>query len=415
MRPIKTILRLFPIALVCLVASSIGLALVARFERTVEAQGEVRVHRYQIVRPEVSGRVSAVEVAPGDFVEPGQILLQLTDLDLEAEVETLTQSLQATRLQGERLTAEIERRRNYSNPLETSRSRAAVERSSLDGSLAESKAREVKIRLAAIHERLGQAEELFTYGLESQRGLAVIRRDAEAEEERLNQAHLDLKAARRRIPEMDRELRLLGTEHERILAELEGQAQLLEAEGELLGHRLQRLEVRRQRLTVRAEMVGVVTGSTSEDLLGRHLVPGEEIFHILDPTSINFVSWVTEESLVRVRPGQKALVELVGLPANRFRSFEGVVQRIGDPGIGPQGSSDTVFDVEITLSQPWLALAEGPFYLRGGMKGTAEIAFQYDVAPWQIFLELISGRPQLPEPGSQPEAEVTFSSRPKGS
>lgn len=412
MRRIRTLMRLFPMALLALVGCAFALALVTRIERTIKARGEVRVHRYQIVRPQVSGRVSAVETVPGERVEVGQLLLQLSDPELEAEIDTVRQNLVAARSEADRLRADIERRHNYSNPLETARGRAAIERQRLEASSAESRVREAKIRLAAVQERLGQAEELFGHGLESRRGLAEVRRDAEAQEERLIQARLDLETAQRMAPDMEQEVRLLTAEQQRILAQLDGQAQLLERDAEILAARQQRLDAQRQRLAVRAQMAGVVTGKAPEELLGRHLVPGEEVFQILDPTSIHFVSWVGEESLVQVRPGQKVLVELVGLPVQRFGAFEGTVQRVGDPqndiqATAQRSPTDTLFDVEIGLRQPWLELDEGPFYLRGGMQGTAEIAFQYDVAPWRILFDLISGKPQLPEPITPPATEAS--------
>lgn len=399
MRGLRIVLRFFPLAVAFLLLLVLGLASAGRIERTVEARGEVRVGSYQVVRPGVAGFVRDIKVESGDRVKVGDPLVRLEDplfaselatgqrrvIELEAE---LARSLRASRLG--------EQRRD---PLELERGEDEVERSRLEAERVASLRREAELSVEATRQELQQVRRLGEEGLVSQQELRESEQELLMAQERLAQRRIEERRAERAIPGSRRSLELLRVGQEEKRFDLGTRIARLEAELGLWRRELERLEAMRQLQTLRATLDGVVIGEPTNDLLGKHVAPGEELFQVIDPRSIFFVSRVPEEAMVRVRPGQPALVELVGLPKNRFEAFTGRVERVGQL---PVVEAETVpgYPVEIQIGKPWVGLDEGPFFLRGGMRGTAQIAYRSNVPMLRVFYDFLTGKPQVPDGGS---------------
>jgi len=55
------------------------------------------------------------------------------------------------------------------------------------------------------------------------------------------------------------------------------------------------------------------------------------------------------------------------------------------------------YAVQIRLAKPWIALEAGRFYLRGGMRGTARIAYRQDQPLLGALYDFLTGAPPVPQ------------------
>lgn len=400
MKAIRIGLRTFPVAVALLLLIILALAMVGRIERTVEAQGEVQVRSYQVVRPLVPGFVREILVEPGDQVVAGDVLVRLEEPEFQRELATARQRLTEVLTELEQSREESRRLHEYTYPLERARQRDEIVRSELDAQLMESRRKEAELSLEAMHQKLERAQELSRHELISRQALRESEQQILAAEEQLVQRRIEERQARHEPPGKERALALLSAEQERDRRALESKILQLEAELELWQGELKRLEKLEQFHTLKATLDGVVIGEPNNDLLDRYLGAGEELFQVIDPESIHFVSRVPEEAIVRVRSGQDARIELVSLPKNRFESFAGRVDKVDQLPV-PDAEAIPGYAVEIHIDKPWISLGEGPFFLVGGMRGTAQIAYRRNVPMLEVLYEFLAGTPQVPESGDE--------------
>jgi multidrug resistance efflux pump len=396
MKTIRWILRLLPAGVACVLLLVLALVFFCRIERTVEARGEIRVRHYSVVRPQVAGLVVQVKAEPGDLVKRGQALIQLQDNDLQRELISARQRLAEARSRLHKLLLEQQIRSEAIHPLEIERQRFEIDRSSIEAALSASKVVEMEIELDAARQRHLQAAELARSGLISQRDLQQARQAELSAEQRLRQGRLQQRIVQSRRPFLDNELRLLQSEQRRSLGELEASLRECEAELGEWTEQWRQLERLKGLHTLRASMDGVVIGSSTNELLGQHVQAGQELFSVIDVSSIFFVTHVPEQALVRVRSGQPAYVEIAGLPKNQFKLFPGRVGKVSqEPELDPEGKVP-FYPVQIQMSNPWIALEEGRFYLRSGMRGSAKIAYRRNVPVLEAIYEFLIGKPQIP-------------------
>src|SRR5262245_6706512 len=147
MKMIHQAIRLLPAGLGSILVAAALFLLLGRVERTVEAGGEVRVERYEVVRPQVAGLVSGVFVEPGETVARGQVLLELKDYASQRDLITIRQSLNEARASLDK--ARVERRLlgEGVQPLEVRKQAAALGQNSLETALSASKAKAAEIQL----------------------------------------------------------------------------------------------------------------------------------------------------------------------------------------------------------------------------------------------------------------------------
>jgi len=84
----------------------------APFEEAVELTGELRALAQVAVAPKISGRLSEVLVDNGDFVQKGQVLARIDDLELEQQVSRAQASLRVTEARLKQDKANLENLRN---------------------------------------------------------------------------------------------------------------------------------------------------------------------------------------------------------------------------------------------------------------------------------------------------------------
>ena len=107
-------------------------------------------------------------------------------------------------------------------------------------------------------------------------------------------------------------------------------------------------------------------------LLHRKVTTGDEILTIMDPQSISFIALVPEEAIVKIRPGQPALVELKALPRRKFGLFKGTVEEIAQAPEEGRGDPQVVYPVRIRLNRPWVQRDRQRMYFSSGMQGYAQ-------------------------------------------
>ncbi len=406
MKMIRWILRLVPLGVGLLLLLTFVFVGFGRVERTVDSEGEVRVKKYVVARPQVSGLVSLVKVESGDEVERGQVLVQLQDHELQQELLLVRQSRQEAESKLDKLLAEFLLRQQEIHPLELRQGRYEVERGALEAALGSSRVTEAQIELEASKERHREAAELADLGLLSQRDLKEAWQAQLAAEQRLIQSRLQEQLVAGRRPALTNDLELLESEHRRLLGSLDAEVRDLRAQVAHWAERRRQLDELQGLHTVRATMEGVVIGSPVNELLGQYVQAGEALFNIIDVSSIFFVTHVPEQALVQVRPGQLANVEIDGLPKRKFKIFSGRVDKIVAHDLGPIRAQELpLYPVHIQLQSPWLGLEEGRFYLRSGMRGTAKIAYRRNMPMLEVLYDFLVGNPQVPVQEAEPQTK----------
>lgn len=391
MKTVRFVLRLLPIAVGLLLTGSLLFILLGRIERTVEGEGEVRIERYQVVRPQVSGLVVRVFVEPGDRVDTGEPLLQLEDHDFQRNLISVRQSLNETRSRLQKLRVEHQLLIHDLHPLEVRRQSSDLGRTSLEAELSESRVAEAEIQLRSMEERRTKAQKLADLGLLSEQDLQEARQAALLAEQKLAQSRLEERLARGRLPDAGHDLELLRGEQRRQIGTLEAEILELEYQAEQWRAQLAQLETLMSLHTIRSSIPGIVTGSPTNDLMGRYVKTGEDLLNVIDDRSISFVTRIPEQEIVRVRPGQAAYVEIAGLPKQRFDVFRGSVGTVSQAPEFQEDRSRTLYPVQIALKTPWIPLDEGRFYLRSGMQGVARIAYRRNMPVIDAIYEILVG------------------------
>lgn len=400
MKMVHRALRILPVGVGLVLAIAALFLLLGRVERTVEAGGEVRVERYQVVRPEVAGLVSGVFVEPGQTVARGQVLLELRDHESQREWLILQQSLNAARARLEKTRVERRLLGEDVQPLEIRKQAAELGQSSIEAALSASRVRQAEIQLQGAQDRLAKTRKLAELGLLSHQDLEQAVREEQLEQQRLAQSRLEERLTRLRRPALDNDLELLKREQNRKLSALDADIRSFEEEVTEWTAQLRELEKLMRLRTIRAEMDGVVTGAPMRSLLGRSVQAGDDLFNVIDVTSISFVTRVPEQAIVRVRAGQTAYVEISGLPKQRFDIFQGEVGTVYQEPDTKPGEGPILYPVRIRLETPWIVLTEGRrFYLRSGMQGIAKIAYRRNVPLLDAVLDALVGRSEVSPSG----------------
>ena len=326
-----------------------------RIDRVVVAKGRLAGGSIP-VRVAVPGRITSVPVAAGETVEAGQPLVQLETEVLEAETDRLTVRLETMQ---EQLAAQHDERRRLVaevHPREGEQAERAAERARLELALAEVK-----------------AQTMASLGAE---GLAGRLEVEEAELVR-QLAAMTLKEAESSVP-------LLATRQETELAEIAMAVGSLEG---AIAEESTRLREARRLLgnyTVIADTAGVVVGNDLQELPGRQIDAGEELFRLAVTTAERFEGTLSDSGRALARQGLAVKIRIVGYPWLIHGTLAGRVEHVSD-----RRETSGGFPVTISLDR---AAAPGDLY--EGMRGEARIIIEQKVSLGRLLLERIT------EPGS---------------
>ena len=390
MRMIRIAVRGLPVVILLLITTALALLGLGRADRTVEAQGEVRIRQYQVLRSQVPGLVSTVLVSPGERVPAGAELIRIQTPEIDQRQGTLRQQIRETQ---SRLAALRERRTRLAreiHPLQLAPREAELARSRLEAELQATAVREAEILLQAAKSRLEQVEDLAEAGLVSAQELQAARFAHLEVEQRYRRVLLEGELEQQRRGERRQELELLRQEQALALASLAAEIQEAALQGDRQQAELAALDNLVALRRIRAPVDGIVIGVPGNELLGRAVQPGDELLTIIDVESVYFVARVSDQALVHVRDGQHSRVEIVGLPRQRYRLFHGFVETVTQDPILDETQGGNRYAVEIRLENPAVLLDDGRFVLRSGMRGRAWIAFQQEVPLYRVLIDFLA-------------------------
>lgn len=411
MRLVVRSLRGISMTVIMLLLAGITLLVVGRMERTVEARGEVRIERFQVVRPQVSGMIARVFAQPGDHVRPGQVLLQLEDHELRSDLASIRDEIDQSESGLKNLLLEREIFVRSIHPHEAEEQLAAIREGSLETDLRDSRAKELEIQRQAAEARLRRSTELERLGLLSKDKLQEAVHEALAAAERHQQSLIERKLGENRLSSLHNRRELVRSQQTQALQKLGAEIQDLRKDIHGLMTRRSQLQALAERHVLRAGIAGVVVAPTPNELLGRRVAAGDPLLNVADTKSIVFVGQVPEEAIFRVRSGQSAYVEIAGLPKDRFDVFSGQVRTVApEPAQSSAEPARAFYPVRIWLQEPWIHAEEGRFYLRTGMQGKARIAYRRDVPMLEVIYDVLVGRrpERMDQTKSPPIARATM-------
>ena len=326
-----------------------------RIDRVVVAEGRLAGGSIP-VRGAVPGRITSVPVAAGEAVEIGQPLVRLETEVLEAETDRLTVRIETMQ---EQLAAQNEERQRLAveiHPREGEQAERAAERARLELALAE-----VKARTMASLGAEGLAGRLEVEEAELVRQLAAM----------------TLKEAESAVP-------LLATRQQTELAEIA--ITIGSLEGAIAEENTRLREARRMmgNYTIVADAAGVVVGNDLQELPGRQITAGEELFRLAVTTADRFEGTLSDSGRALARTGLAVKIRIEGYPWMIYGSLAGHVEHVSDRR-EPSGG----FPVTIAIDR---ATAPGELY--EGMRGEARVIIKQKVSLGRLLLERIT------EPGS---------------
>lgn len=391
MRKFRSYLWLVSVSLLLFLVSAFAALLLIKVERVVEAPGEVRIGSYQIVRPRVAGIIGEVQVGPGVIVTSGQTLCTLIDYEFEKQQLTVLQQLTEATSRKKALTNQHRQLASQIHPLERSRQakRLAGDRLERDG--AGFRTREAAVEFQRAEEKLQRMRELGEAGLASEQAINEAQFDREQAELRLEQSKIDERFSEDKSDESGDDYRLLEAGHDRDLASVSTELEQLEILLEQLTAQKEQLDRLSSFYELRAEIDGLVLGARPQDLKGRKVQAGEDIFSIVDTASVHFVANVPDAAIVKIRPGQPVNIELTGLPTRDFDIFRGEISQVSQEPQLTQSTEEILYPVEIRMADPFVLWEGNRFYLRTGMRGIAKISYRSDVRLLRLIYELLIG------------------------
>jgi HlyD family secretion protein len=261
--------------------------------RQVRGLGTLVPENIRWVAARTQARVDRIILRPGAIVEPGSVILEMTNPDVEQAAETARSSLQAAEAQLANLRVQLQ------SQLLQAESNAAAAKAAYEQS-----------RLRAKVNR-----ELFADGLVSSLELQLSEVTAEEADTRHQIEQKRFTFAQESI---EPQLAVQRAE----VARLRAQARLRQAEAEAL--------------TVRAGMSGVLSALPVE--VGAQIQPGQNVARVADPTELKAEIRIAETQAKDIMLGQLASID------TRNGVVEGNVSRI-DPAV----QNGTVL-VDVTLT-----------------------------------------------------------------
>jgi membrane fusion protein (multidrug efflux system) len=312
------------------------------------------------VEAPVAGRVVATQLALGEEVQGGEVLVEL-----DATAQQLQMEEEQARLRA--LSPQIEVLRTAITAEEQGlREARHAARAALDE--ARARHREAEVAARAAEEEAELFARLQARGLPAQ--LDLLRAKAEAQKRRAAVDMLRLAVSRlegeHRTLESDRQARLEWLRRE--VTRLAGDVTTAAATVERLGH-----EIERRR--VRAPMAGRL-GEVAELRVGSFVREGDRLAAVVPLGDLQVVAVFTPPSaLGRIQPGQPARLRLEGFPWTQYGSLAATVRRVASEvrdgrvrvelGVDPDGAP--------------------PIPLQHGLPGTAEVQVER-VAPATLVL-----------------------------
>ncbi|HUO53360.1 MAG TPA: HlyD family secretion protein, partial [Rhodoblastus sp.] len=286
--------RIKPVGLLVLAALALGGVYYWVHGRNIESTDDAFIEgRAVIISPRVGGEVVALDIADNQFVRQGQVLLKLDPRQYRYERELAEGALATAQAQ---LAA-----RQYA---------FQVAQKNFPALLAQAQA-----QLASAKASLGKAQADY----DRQRSLSKIAtsaQDVDAAKAALEQAKAQVALAEAQVLQASPVPQRVG-EVETAIGQLQGQIEQARA-------RLDQADLNLGWTEIKAPQDGWITKRNVE--IGNTVAPGQQLFAI-----VGTERWVTanfkENQLSRMRPGQKARIEVDAYPGLRLEGHVDSIQQ----------------------------------------------------------------------------------------
>jgi len=294
---------------------------------------------------QVGGRVSRVLVDEGQGVRSGQVLATLEPDDLSARRDRAAADLRRSEATLARLEAELSVSRKVL-PAEVQRAEAAVEALSANLRALEAGYRSQEVERARLaveaaaanlelaRKEKGRYDALYSKKAvpESARDAANLQFETSVKEHRRAQESLalaeegfrveEIDAARSRLAEGRAMVQLARSNLEKIQV-LEKEITAAEAQVESAAVALRLAEIQLNYSKLAAPFDGILISRNTES--GEVVSPGQEVLSVADLSRMDLKVFVGETEIGKIRPGQKADVQIDSFPG---RTFSGTVSYI---------------------------------------------------------------------------------------
>jgi multidrug efflux pump subunit AcrA (membrane-fusion protein) len=278
---------------------------------TLTVTGEVRADTSVDVSPPVSARITRIAVDEGDLIAPGQVLVELDDAPLRAELAAASERL-------------AQEQAAYANVIQGTRPEEIT--------LWEARAREAAHRERQAQSSLAQARAKSIQATSHAQRFSELHRQEFLSAEEAQEAQVQADVARREVARAQAELSAARTQREQIAAQL-AQARHGPTRPEIdraaAAERAARASVQQVRkqldnYRVVSELRGIVTQRLQDP--GDLATPSQPVLRVIDPATLEIIGLVEENDLSRVQTGEPVYVSLDALPEV---PLEGRVTRIG--------------------------------------------------------------------------------------
>lgn len=357
--------------------------------KSISAQGEVKIRQYQLLRPTAGGIVSRVLVRAGDYVHADQPLVQLDDRQLDREIAAVQHDLGEANSSLQYLRQLRGFLHKNIHPVELGKQNTDIDKTKLEAGRREARVNEMTQSYEALRSRYARFTELQKTGLISEMEVEQSQYAALEADARLRQSRLEEQEGKTELDAARINLNLIQVQQRQGLDELDSKSSQLQRRISELQAQMERLQAQHRMQMLYATMDGVIVGLKGNDLVGRRVEMGETILTIINDKAIAFDAHVPEESLVRLRAGQRVNIEVLGLPKRQFEVFQGQVELISQEPETNNPEGRTLYPVQINLERPWVTDDDGRFYLRDGMRGKAKIIYRRRVSLGRAVFDVL--------------------------
>lgn len=407
--------RVTAMTLAAFVIIAVAWSIIGSMDIVAVAPGKViPTTAVQVVQPKETAEVKYIHVREGQFVQEGDLLIELDPTSTQADAGRLTQDWVAARIEAARLRALVDDTPAENLPevegatpsdIQLNRTYLISERqahlstlAALDNELDQRRAEE-RSTLAQI-QRLEQIMPIAQERADSKRDLlergVTPRVEFLDRQEELIDYQQQLVIAESRLDEVRAAIKALGSERDRtdatfrrdILARLTAAEQRAAS----LSQEVIKAQDRDRLMTLRAPVSGTVQ-QLQIHTVGGVVTPAQELMTIVPAdTDIEVEAMLLNKDVGFVRSGQDVKIKVESFPFTKYGTLDATVTQVSQDSVADENLG-LVYPVRLQLHQKQIPTSDGSVPLGPGMAVTAEIRtgtrqiIQYLVAPLNEYLD----------------------------
>jgi hemolysin D len=153
-------------------------------------------------------------------------------------------------------------------------------------------------------------------------------------------------------------------------------------------------------MVIKSPISGIVQSSIITTV-GQVVSPGEELMRIVpDEGELEVESYLANEDVAFVKPGQTAVLKVTSVPFTRYGTIEAVVTRVAHDAIPEPDATQTEQDPAKPRQSP----------LRAGGDRVQNLVYAVTLKPLQTSID-VDGTPVFLQPGMEVTSEIRTGSR----